>query len=348
MKDSPASRRIATKAPRGRIVDCPLPRRGDRQKQDATLNLERDVASKTATTRAESAAIEASANQAQQTARIEADLEIARKQAAARQSQETAVIEADLAVKQRRIQAEQTAALADQDRLIAVNRKSEDESKARASAEQARALATSAEEGVTTARDVAKAERERQIVVIAARQEAERDAAKRTIAATAEKQAANDLAEAVRTQAQADADAMRIRAEGKAREYTVDAEGQRLINEARNTLNAAIIEMELTKERLRIVPLALAEAVKPMEKIGDVKIIDLGGRGIPGATGSAGATGGSASPAESLVNALLAYRLQSPVVDQLLKQVGLDGPDPIKAALSALQANAATTKKDDD
>lgn len=314
----------------------------ERQKQEATLNQQRDVANKTASTKAETAGKEAEAHQSEETARIHAELAIAQRRAEAKRTQETAVIEAELAVQQRRIQAEQTAEITNQERQIAVARKSEEESKARASAEEARAIATAAEEGVTTAREVAKAERERQVVVIAARREAERDAARETISAQAEKDAALSLAEAVRTKAQAEADAVRIRAEAKAKEYAVEAEGQRLINEARNMLNAAIIEMEITKERLRIVPLALAEAVKPMEKIGDVKIIDFGGRGMAGPLGAPGAGAEAATPAQALVNALLAYRLQSPLVDQLLKQAGLDGPDPIKAALSGLASPASS------
>ena len=57
-----------------------------------------------------------------------------------------------------------------------------------------------------------------------------------------------------------------MHAQAKAREYEVEAAGQRAINEARNLLSQAIIEMEITKERLRIIPQALAEAVKPMDK----------------------------------------------------------------------------------
>jgi uncharacterized membrane protein YqiK len=82
--------------------------------------------------------------------------------------------------------------------------------------------------------------------------------------------------------AQAEADAEKIKADAQAKTYAVEAEGQRKTNEARNAMSQAVIELEITKERLRIIPLVLAEAVKSLEKIGDAKIIDLGG-------GSAGA-----------------------------------------------------------
>lgn len=320
----------------------------ERQKQEAQLNQQRDVANKTAGARAEMAEKEAIARQAEELARIQSEQAIKLRQAEALQAQETAKINADLAVQQRRIQAEQTAAIANQERQIAVAQKSEEESRARASAEEARAIATSAEEGVVTAREVAKAERDRQIIVIAAKKEAERDAAHVTIAADAEKQAAVNRADAKRTEAQAEADAIRARAEAKAKEYEVEAAGQKAINEARNALSAAIIELEVTKERLRVIPLALAEAVKPMEKIGDVKIIDFGGRGLPVNGTGAGApvtAGGTGNPAENLVNALMQYRLQSPLIDQLLSQAGLNGPDPLKAALNALDGGKAAASE---
>jgi flotillin len=323
----------------------------ERQKQEAALNQQRDIANKTAGTRAETAEKEAVARQAEELARIQSEQAIQLRQAEAQQAQETAKIEADLAIQQRRIQAEQTAAIANQERQIAVAQKSEEESRARASAEEARAIATSAEEGVVTAREVAKAERDRQIIVIAAKKEAERDAAHVTIAAEADKTAATNRADAKRIEAQAEADAIRARAEAKAKEYEVEAAGQKAINEARNALSQAIIELEITKERLRVIPAALAEAVKPLEKIGDVKIIDFGGRGVPlNGTGSpAGAITGAAAngggnPAENLVNALMQYRLQSPLIDQLLAQAGLHGPDPLKAALSALDSPKAPAK----
>ncbi len=319
----------------------------ERQKQEAALNQERDIANKTAATRAEKANKEADARQSEEMARIQAEQAIQLRQAAAKQAQDTAKIEADLAVQQRRIQAEQAAAIANQERQIAVAKKSEEESRAKASAEDARAIATSAEEGVITAREIAKAERERQITVIAAKKDAERDAAHITIAADADKQAAANRADAKRIEAQAEADAVRLHAEAKAKEYEVEAAGQKSINEARNALGPAIIELEIMKERLRIIPMALAEAVKPMEKIGDVKIIDFGGRGFPGngagspLGGTAGAATNGGNPAENLVNALMQYRLQSPLIDQLLKQAGMEGGDPVRAALSALGGAAA-------
>lgn len=334
----------------------------ERQKKESELNQQRDIVNKTAETRAAAAQKEAEARQAEEQARIAADQVIAQRTAGAKQAQETARIEADLAIRQREIESERAAEtlaigkkrdieIADQDRAIAVADKSRAESEARAKAEEARALATSATESVETARQIAIAERTRQAAVIEARQQAERDAAKVTIAALAEREAAENKAQAVRTEAQADADAAKIRAEAQAKTYEVEADGQRKINEARNAMSAAIIELEITKERLRMIPLALAESVKPLEKIGEVKIIDMGG-GLPG-RGGAGADGGrsAATPSDSLLNALLAYRAQSPVIDKLLGEAGFDvaTTNPVRSLIEGMDrppARPAPAKDD--
>src|SRR5262249_14397585 len=92
-------------------------------------------------------------------------------------------------------------------------------------------------------------------------------------------------------------------------------------------------------ERLRILPIALAETVKPLEKIGEVRIIDMGG-GLGGIAGTA--AGGNGGKADSLVDALLAYRAQSPVIDSLLKEAGFAaGGNPVASLISAAKANGS-------
>jgi flotillin len=300
-----------------------------RLKKDAELSQERDIANKTAETRAAAALTEAEAMRSEAEAKISAQQSIAERQAAAKQVQESAGIDADLAIKQKQIEAERTGEtlriakqrdieLADQARAIAVADQSRAESEARAKAEQARALAMAATESVQTARDVAIAERDKQTAVIAARKTAEQEATRITVSAQAEREAAENRASAIRTLAQADADAAQIKAAGQATTYQVEADGQRKLNEARNAMSAEVIDLEVARERLRIIPLALAEAVKPLQNIGDVKIIDMGG-GLPGGSATGGGKGGRM---DSLVDSLLAYRANAPIIDQLLTEAG--------------------------
>jgi flotillin len=317
----------------------------DRQKKEAELSQERDIVNKTAETRAAAAQKEAEAQRAENEARITTQQAVALREAEAKQAQEQARIAAELAIQQRKIEADRTAEtlaigkkrdieLADQDRAIAVADRSRAESDARAEAEKSRALAIAAEESVATAQQVAIAERERQIAVLAARQAAEQEAAKVTVQAQAERNAADDRAEAVRTSAKADSDAALIRAEAQAKTYEVEAEGQRKINEARNALSAAMVELEIMRERLRIIPVAIAESVRPLEKISDVRIIDMGG-GLPGSK-VAGDNGGGRM--DGLMGQLLSYRANAPVIDQLLKEAGFtEGGDLVNRLLGGAQ-----------
>ena len=319
----------------------------DRQKKEAELSQERDIVNKTAETRAAAALKEAEAQRSEAEARITTQQAVALREAEAKQAQEQARIVADLAIQQRKIEADRTAEtlaigkkrdieLADQERAIAVADRSRAESEARAEAEKARALAIAAEESVTTAQQVAIAERERQIAVLSARQAAEQEATKVTVQAQAERNAADDRAEAVRTSAKADSDAALIRAEAQAKTYEVEADGQRKINEARNALSAVMVELEIMRERLRIIPVAISEAVKPLEKISDVRIIDMGG-GLPGQNVAGGGDGGS-SRMDGLLGQLLAYRANAPVIDQLLKDAGFtEGSDLVNRLLAGAQ-----------
>lgn len=320
-----------------------------RQKKDAELSQQRDIANKTAETRAAAALKEAEASRAEAEAKISADQSIAERRASAKKVQESAGIDANLAIQQKQIEAERTAEtlrigkqrdieLADQARAIAVADQSRAESEARAKAEEARALATAATESVQTARDVAIAERDKQTAVIAARMTAEQDATRITVAAQAEQEAAENRASAIRTIAQAEADAAKIKAEGQATTYQVDADGQRKLNEARNVMSDKVIDFEVARERLHIIPAALAEAVKPLQNIGDVKIIDMGG-GMPGGSINGSGSGGRM---DSLVDSLLAYRANAPVIDQLLTEAGFPNHgNPVVNLMEGAKAPAA-------
>ncbi|MBL4790012.1 MAG: flotillin family protein [Kordiimonadaceae bacterium] len=112
----------------------------------------------------------------------------------------------DRAIETQDIERRKAVELAEQERDIAIQMKSKEQSEAAAEADAARAIAVKAEEQVSTARQTEIAGREKQIELIEAAKEAERDALSITIAATAEKNAAIDMAEAIREKARGEAD----------------------------------------------------------------------------------------------------------------------------------------------
>ncbi len=228
-------------------------------------------------------------------------------------------------VEQREIERQRALEIAEQERQIAVAHKSREESAAKAEADRALADAVAAEEQVKTVRDTATAERARAVRLVQAREQAEQEAIGITVAAEADKKAANDRAEAQRLQATGEADAVRIRAKADEERFRVEAEGQRAINEARNALSAEQVALEVRLELLRSLPSIVEQSVKPMERIDNIKIIDVRGMGGNNGSGATSDGGGSGEGglARSVVDHALRYRAQRPMVDALLKEVGL-------------------------
>lgn len=293
----------------------------EREVQDAQLNQQRDIAQKTSATRAEVAAKESEARQAEEEARITAEQVIAEREAKAREARESAQVLAERSIRQRKIEADRDVEIAEQDRQIQIANKSREESVARAEAEDARAKAVASEEKVTTARETEIAEREKAIAIIAALRIAETEATAVTVKAEAEKKAAGDQAGAIRTLAEANADAAKIEADGTRARGEAMAAAEAAMNEARNALDDKIIEYELTRERIRVIPQALAEAVKPIEKIESIRIFSGGLMGAdPGRGDSNGAGFG-----EGLAGQLLSYQANKPIIDRMLNEAGFAG-----------------------
>ena len=306
----------------------------DRESEYARLSQQREVEIARARQRAELATERAQREQDSEGAQI-----------AAKQATETARIRADQSTEQERIGKERTIQgaeiarrqameLAEQQRAIAVAVESKAQSEAQAAADEARAHAVAAEERVFTAREVEMAERKKAIDLIGARQVAEREALTLTTAATAEKDASADRGEAVRADAQAAADADRIRSMALRVRAEIEAEAARWMHEAQNILSP---EARASALRMRLVDKAEAiirESVRPLERIEGIKIMHVDGLGGGsyggGANGDGGGHGGGhggGSFADGIVNSALRFRAQAPLVDQLLREIGLEGGD---------------------
>lgn len=235
---------------------------------------------------------------------------------------ETARIEKEAALQAAEVERRKRLELAEQQRVIEVAEQSRAQSESQAAAEKARAIAVAAEEQVFTAREVEMAQRRKRIELIAAEQAAEREGLRLRLAAQAEKVASEDRGAAVRAQAQADADAEKIRAMAARVRHEAEAEGLRMMNEAANVLTA---EARASALRMKVVERAdaiIRESVKPMERIESIRVLQVDGLG--GGSGAATAPEG-AGLADNIVNSALRYRAQAPLVDQLLREIGLEG-----------------------
>ena len=304
----------------------------EKDQEFATLSQQREIE----ITRAEQVALIAS-QQAERTrqaeaAKIEAERQVSQKRIEADREIKSAEIEKNLVVQTREIELERKTEMqraeqrkqveiARQDTQIAIATKSREQSDADAAANMARADAVKAEELVNTARQVAVAEREKNIQLIEASKEAEQLAIAVRVSASAEKEAALDRAEALTIEAQA-----------KQAAALAEAEGRRAINEALNTLSAAQIDLQVRTMLLQQLPNILEQAVRPMEKIDSIRIFQV--NGMPGASNDGGAAngqGGAGGPGagvgatfpEQVMNSALQYQIAKPIVDAVMKDAGL-------------------------
>ncbi|MBD3730283.1 MAG: flotillin family protein [Sphingomonadales bacterium] len=297
-----------------------------RDNEYARLEQEREVEVRRAAQMAEIAREQAARNQEAEAARIEA-----KKQVDAQQ------IEADRLVEEARIDQKRALDIARQEQQIAVQNKSREESQAKAEADAARAKAVAAEEQVVTSRESEVAERNKKIELIEAAKQAERDAIKVRVDAEAEKDAATNRALAAKLEAEGEAEAEKLRAEAARVRFEVEAAGQRAINEAANILSSDQVSLQMKMALLKVLPEVIRESAKPMEAIDSIKIVQVDGltQG-KGGSGGAAAAGGSGNLAQDAVSAALAYRAQAPVLDGLMKELGLDG-----SSLAGLAAGPA-------
>ena len=299
----------------------------DRESEYARLEQQREVETRRAAQQANLARERAVSERESEEARIESRLQIER----AKIAQERALDEDRIARERdtQRLEVERRKALelAEQERAIAIAAKSKAQSEAQAEAETARAKAVAAEEKVFSARETEIAERRKQIELIAAAQDAERDGIRVRLQAEAERAAAADHAAAARLVAEGEAESDKIRALAAKLRYEIEAEGKRMLNEASNVLSP---ESRASEARLRIIDRIegiIRESVKPMENIEGIKILHVDGLGGGGGGGSGPAGEAPANFSDSVVNSALRYRAQAPLVDSLLREIGLQGGD---------------------
>ncbi len=309
-----------------------------RDEEYAKLAQQREIEIRRAAQAAQIVTEQASKERESEEARIAAKREVDMAEILAERAVEEERIDKQRLLEEKEIERVKIVELAEQEKSIAVAEKSKAESIAQAEADKARALAVKEEEGVRTVRQVETAEREKEVELVQARQAAETDAISITVAAEAEKQAADDRAAAVTTLAEAKAEKERIEAQGEAeaevlradaaaRRYAVDAEGESALNEASNLLSKDIIDMKIRLALLEYLPRIIEESAKPMENIDGIKIIQVdglnGGHTAPNGEGAVA----NASMADQLVSSALRYRAQSPLVDSLLEEIGMQGGD---------------------
>ncbi|MCY4052105.1 MAG: SPFH domain-containing protein [Gammaproteobacteria bacterium] len=229
---------------------------------------------------------EISQDKSVQEAEISAHEELERARIASERDIHEARIEKERQLRRLELERETVLELAEIERQISILNKQVEQQSAKIKNETARAKAIEAEEQVNTSR--------------------EQEIAERTAAVD-------------KLIASKDAEVKKIQAEAEQFSEAIKTEAQRLRYEAENILSdnarAGILRDKLI-ERLEGI---IRESAKPMEQIEGIKILHVDGVSN---TGSAS----KLSPTDEVIDSILRYRAQAPLIDEMMKEVGI--PDP--------------------
>ena len=283
-------------------------------------------------------------------ARITADEEMESRDIARTREVELAKLAADQTLEQTRIEQDKIldTARIERDRLIRgeqiAQRQAVEEAEISAKEEVERARMTSDqvldEVRITKDRELKRLEVEREMVLELAEIERQinilnkqsEEASTRTETETAraraveaeeqvktvrEKEVAERIASVDRLLAQKDADTAMIAAEAEKVSAAVAAEAQRLRNEAENVLTNDSRLGLLRSKLIERIEGIVRESVKPIQNIDGIKILHVEGLG--------GVSDRSRSPTDEVIESALRYRAQAPLIDEMMKEIGVTG-----------------------
>ncbi|MCK5725973.1 MAG: hypothetical protein KAH22_03985 [Thiotrichaceae bacterium] len=242
---------------------------------------------------------------------IDVDKKLAEEENEKQRMLDTLLQETNLIISKNHVDKEREVELFILEKDIAIATKQKSVAEIRIETNALKAKEAKASEEIITSRERAKAERNKEVEVISARREAERQ----QILATANKNAAI------------------LDSEGAKARYKVEAEGKQAINQAANELSSEQIEMGVRMEVIKQLPEIVKQSVKPIENIESIKITEVGGLtgnnnggiAIGGAGGNNNGSGSPPSLPDQVVDSALRYKAHAPIVDGLLRDIGIDG-----------------------
>ncbi|MEL6170516.1 MAG: flotillin domain-containing protein [Pseudomonadota bacterium] len=285
----------------------------DRQSELARLEKEREVEKSRAAQKAAISREQAEKDAEAESARISARQATNQQEIAAKEEVERARIASDRALDESRVLREQEL------RTLEINRQQTVEmAEIEKEIQVLQKSASEADERIKTGERLADAARTEE-----------------SIATARETESAKRAAEISKIMSEKDASAEKLRA-------AVAAEAERIMNEADNMLSEEARLGRLRAALIAKLEVIIRESVKPIEKIDGIKVVQMGGLSGDG--------GGSKSPTDEVIDSALRYRVQAPLIDELMKEVGVEGSvskmgDVFRAARDA-QSIAEKAEKD--
>ena len=92
-----------------------------------------------------------------------------------------------------------------------------------------------------------------------------------------------------------------------------------MLNEAENVLSDAARQSLFRRKLLDRIEGIVRESVRPMEKIEGIKILHVDG------LNGGGGGGGGRSATDEVIDSALRYRVQAPLIDSILADIGVEG-----------------------
>jgi uncharacterized membrane protein YqiK len=271
------------------------------------------------------AGLEIARRQAFEEAEIAAGEEVQRARIVSERGLEEAKLVTTTEIRQLAIDRAGKTEIAEIQKSIDVARKTVERSAAQVAAEEARARAVAAEEQNFTVREREIAERRKLVELINA----------------------GRMAEAELIAAKARAEVETVKTNLAAARYEVDAEGARQINEAENVLSEDARAGRLRGKLLDHLEGIVRESVRPMEKIEAIKILHVEGMGPAGG-------GPGKNVTDEVIDSALRYRVQAPMIDSLMKEIGIEGgslgrmTDVLRDAKDIASLTRDSKPRDDD
>ena len=272
--------------------------------------------------------------------------EIAQQEAIqARDLQRQAAISVEKARKEKteqgaEIEKQRTIEAAKVDKEITLTLKAKESAEADAKRAAAQALKTQAEQQVVTVGQVAEAEREKQVAIVAAQKAAEQERIRAEVEAYKKKLEAEVAAQSIKIRAQADADAAEKQAQSITRLAEAhreaglkEAEVQREKLAAANSKSRELFLQETVLQLAQAAPSIVRELVKPAERIGEIKVLQFAGAGNDAGNQQLPLLGGALGP---MMQTILQTSVMVPAMKELMKFVDMNA---VAGALSkAVQA----------
>ena len=290
----------------------------EQEEEQAQIDQQRQIEITRASSQAEVAEQQASAELRREHARIAREREV-----------RSTEIERDRTLRALDLQASLAIDTAKADKAISLAAKRVEEAKALAKAEAARAEEVTAVEAVDTARSRAVAEREKELALIRAAEQADVDDTR-----------VKSETGTILAMAQAEAKAMIDRAKAEKDQLIAKAEGTAALVKAENSQSGELIAMKLDMARIDALPEIVTRMMKPAEKIESIRINNITGFGPTAGYGGGEAGGGERPAVNQVVDGVLSMALQLPAVKKLGEEVGLNISDGLKGLSDSLGSTA--------